>query len=180
MCGASWIRLKCFCHCASTLKTKTFSFVFPGSGVSDWPRAPKLSSAPPTLAHQLLGAGGVPGSTGRLPCPSLYLLLFLLCPGHSPPPVRHLVQERGAQPPFSPLSHPQTPLGVEDGLQRAGRKREELCWPLSLLLVLLVQAGPCTPRLRGASPQRERFWGWRQNQQHLLPRTKTPPQVQRL
>ncbi len=125
-----WSFMKSVCHCVSTWKIKTFSLVFPGSSVPEWPRSPQRSSAPPPRTHQLLGAGGESGSPGRLSCPPLplfllLLLLLFLFLGHPSPPVRHLIQERGAQPPFSPLSHPSTPLGAEDGLQRAGRKRED-------------------------------------------------------
>lgn len=168
-------------HCLSTWKTKSFSLVFPGSRVSCGAGASKHSPSPPSFAPQLLGAGGESGSPGRLPCPPPPLFLLLLCPIHPPPSVGHLISERRTPPPFAPLPHPPTPLGAEDGLQGAGRKREEQRWRSSLLLLLLlVQASPCAPRLSGASSQGESSSGRGQDQQHLLPRPQTPPQVQRL
>lgn len=53
-------------------------------------RAPQPPSAPPPLAGQLLGAGGEPGSPGRLSCPPT-LLLLLPCLRHAPPPARRHV-----------------------------------------------------------------------------------------
>lgn len=80
-----------------------------------------------SIAHQLLGAGGESGSPGRLSCLPPALLLLFLSLGDPPAPVGHPLQEGGLQPLLAPLPHPQTPLGAEDGLQRAGRKREEEC-----------------------------------------------------
>lgn len=160
----------------SCVKTKTFSLVFPGSR----PRATRRSSAPPPFTHQLLGAGGEPGSPGRLPCPPSprRLLILHLWSRHPPPPVGHHITERRPPSPLAPLPHPPTRLGDEDGLQRAGRKREEQCRPSQILL--LVQTGASSPWLCGASPQRESCSDWGQNREDLLSWSRPPPQVRRL